>query len=152
MANKKYHGADATVTIKTSSGTDLNAGELRGVTITPSFEVDELYSADSVLRSAVKQRNFSVTVEATIAAFDVTMIQQFLGGSGATSTGVVDTTDPALFTVDASVTPEDGSTNLNAVVTGVYFPELPVFSDVSHDSWVEESISGVGEDLTVTGA
>lgn len=151
MANAQYHGANASVTITRSDGTDLNAGELRGVTITPGFEHDEWYSADSVERGPVVRRNFSVAVEATIGAFDVSMIQAYLGGSGSTSTGLVDSSDPALFQVTGAVTPDGGGSDLQAVVDGVFFPELPVFSDVSHDAWVEESISGTGKNVTVTG-
>lgn len=151
MAEKKYFGDDMTISMTTEGGTTINIGEAKGVTVTPNAEHVEMYSADSIKRSDVKRREFSVDVEIEIASWDVAMIQQWLGGSGASSTSVVDTTDPQLFSITGEVTPSDGSTNLKAVVDGVYFDEIPAF-DASEGEWVTNNPSGVGKDLTLTGA
>lgn len=149
MAAERYHGADATISIQTAAGTSITVGKLQGVTITPGVELDKLYSADSIKRADVKQRQFEVSVEAEIAEFDVALIQQWQGGSGASSTGMVDTSDPAQFQVTGEVTPSDGGSNLKAVVEEVVFPEMPVFS-TSMEEWMTKDISGAGKDLTTT--
>jgi len=150
MPNNTYHGDDMTITLKTEDGTDVNVGEAKGVTVTPTAEHNELYSADSIKRSAVKRREAKVNVEIEVAAWDVEMIKQWLGGDGTSSSTFEDSTDPQLFNLVGTVTPSDSGTDLEADVTGVYFEEMPVF-DASEEEWVTESLSGTGADVTVSG-
>lgn len=151
MAEQAYHGADGTLAIQTMAGTSMNIGGLRGINIVPGVEVDDLYTADSIKREDSKQRQLGVLVECTIVKLDVAMAQEWLGGSGASSTGMVDTTDPALFQVTAEVTPAGGGTNKKAVVDDVRFPEFPLFADISYDGWEETQLTGDGADVTLTG-
>lgn len=150
MANQTYYGNDMALTIATSAGTDQPVGVLKDVEIVDAVEADELYGAESIKREAVKQREFKVNVSVGFAKYDVSMIQQWQGGSGASSTGMVDTSDPALFKVTGEVTPTGGGTNLKGVVTGVYFPEMPIFS-ASEGEYVTWEGEGVGKDITTTG-
>lgn len=150
MADNVYYGNEMSLTVKTSSGTSLSVGVLKDVSIIPGVEVDELYGADSIKRQSVKQREFSVQVTVGVASYDVTMIQEWLGGSGSSSTSIVDTADPAQFNVIGQVTPDGGSTDLKGDVSGVVFPEMPVF-EASEGEFVTENIEGMGKNVTVTG-
>lgn len=150
MPNNTYFGDDMSITLKTSGGTDVNVGEAKGVTITPTGDHVELYSADSALRSAVKKRELKVNVEIEVAAWDVDMIKEWLGGGSGSSSSFSDETDVQLFNLVGAVTPSDGGTDLEGDVTGIYFEEMPVM-DASEEEWVTESLSGVGKDLTVSG-
>lgn len=150
MTAKTYYGNDMTLTVKTESGTSITVGVLKNVEIVDAVEQDDLYGANSIKRQATKQREFKVNVSVGYAKYDVALIQQWQGGSGASSTGVVDTSDPALFEITGEVTPTDGGTNLKGVVEEVRFPEMPVFS-ASEGEYVEWSGEGVGKDVTVTG-
>lgn len=147
MAAEKYHGDDADITISTSSGTSITVGIIQGVTVTPVFETDELYGADSILREDIVQRDFEVEVECEFTEWDIALIKEFLGGSGSSSTGVVDTTDPALFTVTGKMTPRDSSTTDDVTVDEVVFDELPIFSS-SKDEHMDKNITGIGRTLT----
>jgi hypothetical protein len=150
MAAKSYYGNDMSLTVKTEAGTSLTVGVLKDVEIVPGVEVDELYGADSTKRQTAKQREFSVNVSVGVAQYDVTMIQEWLGGSGSSSTGFVDTTDLALFEITGQVTPTGGGTDLKGVVEEVYFPEMPVFS-ATEGEYVTEELEGTGKAITVTG-
>lgn len=144
----RYHGADADLTISTTAGTSITVGKIRQVEIIPQVEVDELYTADSILRADAKQRNASVAVSGVLVEWDTALVTQFLGGSGASSSSFVDTSDMALFDVDGKVDDETGTTK-TAAVTEVFFPELEIFS-TSHDAWYEKTITGTGKNVTFT--
>lgn len=150
MAENAYYGNDLTLAIETGAGTSLPVGALKNVEITPGFEQDDLYGAESTKRQATKQREFSVSVSVGVAKYDVAMIQEWMGGSGSSSTGVEDTSDPALFQITGSVTPVGGGNDLEGVVDEVRFPEMPIFS-ASEGEFVTEELEGTGKDLTVTG-
>lgn len=150
MAQEEYHGRDMTISITTEAGTSITIGIFHECEIVGQVEVDEQYGADSIERQNVKQREHKVQVRGTIGGWDTALLQQWLGGSGASSTGMVDTSDPALFEVTGQVTPAGGSTDLKAVVEEVYFPEMPIFS-LSEDAWAEKEIEGTGARATVTG-
>lgn len=150
MARNEYHGHDMTLSMQTSAGTSIPVGVIHDVDIIESVEIDEQESADSIKRENVKQRSYRVNVSATVGSIDVAMIHQWQGGSGASSTGMVDTGDPAQFQITGAVTPQGGSTDLQAVVEGVTFPEMPVFS-ASEDAWIGFDLQGTGDDITTTG-
>lgn len=151
MAANAYHGADGTISIQTMGGTSMTIGGLRGLNIVPGVEIDDLYTADSIERDDTKQRQLGVLVEATLVKLDVAFAQQWLGGSGSSSTKMKDTTDPALFQVTGQVTPSGGGTVKKAIVDEVRFPEFPLFANISYDAWEETQLSGRGKNLTFTG-
>lgn len=153
MAEKAYWGDTMTLsTYETSAGTSLNVGVLQNVEIVPAFQTMEyLYGAESVKYDTEKQGEFQVTVTVGASKWDVVTIQQFLGGSGSSSTGLVDTSDPALFNITGEVTPADGTgTNLIAQVTRCSTSEMPVFT-ASRNEFIQNDITFTGQDITVTG-
>lgn len=152
MTEFAYWGDEmAITTYQTSSGTTLNIGALRGVEIIPSFQTTEvLYSADDVKFDTEAQGEFQVEVNVTAAKWDVATIQTWLGGSGTSSTSVVNTSDPTLFDITGEVTPKGSSTNLSADVTRCHTDSMPVFS-AARNEFIENDITFIGQNLTVTG-
>lgn len=150
MAGNVYYGNDMVLSITTESGTTITVGVLKDVEIVAAAEHDHLYGGDSTKRQEVKRREFGVNVNVGFAKMDMTMIQEWLGGSGQSSTGFVDTSDPALFEVTGEVTPAGGGTNKKAVVKEVDFPEMPVMS-VSEGEYETTELEGTGTDITATG-
>jgi hypothetical protein len=150
MAANVYYGNEMVLSITTEGGTSITTGVLKDVEIVAAVEHDELYGADSINRETIKQREFGVNVSVGHAKMDTALIQQWLGGSGASSTGMVDTADPALFEVTGEVTPDGGGTNKKAVVSKVGFPEMPILS-VSEGEYETTELDGTGASITATG-
>lgn len=154
MAEKAYWGDTMQLTtFEQSDGTSLNVGLLQNVEITAGFDVMEyLYSADSVKFETEKQGEFSVNVNVGVMKWDVATIQHWLGGSGSSSTGLVDTSDPALFNITGEISPTDGTgTNLSVAVTRCSTDEMPLFS-ASRSEYVQWDVTFTGQDIgPVTG-
>lgn len=152
MASNRYFGDDMTLSIETEDDVPVTApvASLQQVTVTPSFNMVELYSADTTKRQDVKQNQFSVSVDIGVSSWDVVLLTEWMGGDGAAASTPADTTDPATFTVTGAVSPSGGGTDLEAVVTGVTFGEMPVM-DAQTDSFIQKNFSGDGADITVTG-
>lgn len=148
MAQERYFGDSMSLSMQTEGGTDIPVGELQEVEIIVEANENEHFSAESVKRQDVKHTEKVPVVTATISAFDAALIQQWLGGSGASSTGLVDETDPQKFDVTGSVTPSNGSTDLEAEVVGVTFPSMPIFS-ASRNEYVGKEIEGRGDDINL---
>jgi hypothetical protein len=154
MASQAYWGSTMTLsTFEQTDGTGLNVATLQNVEIIPSFDVFEyLYGADSVKFETEKQGEFSVTVNVGASKWDVATLQHWLGGSGSSSTGLVDTSDPALFNITGEISPADGSgTNLSVAVTRCSTDEMPMFS-ADRSEYVQWDVTFTGQDINpITG-
>lgn len=152
MASHRYFGDEMKLRIDTEDAVPVNTpvASLQQVTITPSFNHVELYSADSVKRGDVKRNQFSVNVTIGVSAWDVVLLTEWLGGNGAAASTPTDTTNPTRFTITGGVTPSGGGADLEATVTGVTFNEMPVM-DAQTDNFVQKNLTGDGADITVTG-
>lgn len=149
MTEKSYWSDTMTLsTFEQSDGTSLNVGLLQNVEIIPSFNVMEyLYSADSVLFETEKQGEFRVEVNIGVMEWDVATIQHWLGGSGASSTGIVDTSDPALFNIQGTISPTDGTgTDLDVTVKRCSTDSIPIFS-ASRSEYVQWDVTFIGQDI-----
>lgn len=149
MANKAYWSDTMSLdTFQTTAGTSISVGLLQNVEIIAGFNVFEyLYSADSVLFDTEKQGEFQVTVNVGLMKVDTALLQQWLGGSGASSTGIVDTSDPALFDITGSISPTDGSgTDLSVAVKRCSTDEMPLFS-ANRSEYVQHDITFTGRDI-----
>ena len=149
MAAKAYWGNTmALTTFSQSDGTSLNVGYLQNVEITATFNVMErLYSADSVKFETEKQGEFAVTANVGAMQWDVATLQHWLGGSGASSTGLTDTSDPALFNIVGEITPADGSgTPLSVEVVRCSTDEMPIFA-ASRSEYVQWDVTFTGQDI-----
>lgn len=134
---------DGVLTVETDDGTSTPIAGLSSVSITPAYETNELYTADSTFRETVKQYEHNVNVEIEYMFVDVTTAQEWLGGDGSTSTSSVDTSDPQLFNVEQVTDAADGTFERTTEVTKVVIPEFPLV-DGSQDEFEAYSISGSG--------
>lgn len=149
MASKSYWADTMSLdTFATSAGTSISVGLLQNVEITAGYNVMEyLYSADSVEFETEKQGEFAVTVNVGVMKVDTALLQQWLGGSGAESTGNVDTSDPALFDITGSISPTDGSgTDLSVAVKRCSTDEMPLFS-ASRSEYVQWDVTFTGKTI-----
>jgi hypothetical protein len=149
MPEENWFGDSMTVTIDTEDSTPVNipVGSLKQVQVTVSADHVELTSADTILREDVAKRNLNVSVLAGVAAFDSTMVKEWLGGDGSSATSPADDNTVATFEVAGAIT-SPGGTTLTATVEGVYFPSLPVI-DATEGQWVTHNLDGDGKTVTI---
>ena len=134
---------DGALTVETDTGTSTPIAGLSSVSVTPGYETNELYTADSTFRETVKQYEHSVAVEIEYMFVDVTTAQEWLGGDGTSATASTDTGDPQLFNVERVDPSADGSVERTTAVDKVVFPEFPLI-DGSQDEFEAYSLSGSG--------
>lgn len=149
MAAENYFADTMTATVQTEDTTPVQipVGSLKQVTVTVEAEHVELTSADTILREDVAKRNLNVSVNAGVAAFDSTIVREWLGGEGAAANSPVDDNSVAKFQLVGSITSSNGNT-IQATVTGLYFPSLPVM-DAQEGQWVQHNYEGDGKTITI---
>lgn len=144
MASDRWFGNNAELSLETSDGTSIAVGALQGVSFVASAEHIALWSMGTNFRVDVRKHQHTVPVEASLAAIDIALIQQWLSGDGETVDGTwEDTTEVRQFTLTGEFAPADGGTSHEGVVTGVYFPEMPIM-DAEMGAWVTHDLSGEG--------
>lgn len=135
-----------TFTDPTDDSEILFAG-VREVTITPTYEHQNLYTFDSTFRETVKRYEHDVNVEITYAKFSMEFAQEWLGGEGATATASQDSADPMKFDLE-NVTPSaDGGFERTTAVADVVFPELPLDS-ATYGEFEEYDLTGSGRQVS----
>jgi len=158
MTVKSWFADSATLTIADSTGGNpTTVAVLKGVEITPSFEIVELYGMESVKRRAVARHTFKVEVSVTYAMWDPDadyILWSFLKGSFATTatTGVDDTAcnrnKNALFQIVATVKDTEACTDtITLTCSDVYFESVP-FSMTEHE-FISRDLKGTAADLIV---
>jgi len=138
-----------TLDVTESDGdTSVPVAGIRDVTIIPSFEIEDLYTADSVKRASTLRHSFSVQVEIGYSLWDAAFVRQFLGGAGGSESAmVVDTSEPQLFDLTFEIDSEGGAETLGPfTVEDIRFEEMPVF-DGSEQEYQQTDISGEGADI-----
>ena len=148
MSAEAYWLDDASLDVETEEGTSVAIAGLQGVQITPSVSIERLYTADSIKIEAQKQQEFSVDVSIDYQKYDEEMVQQWLGGPGASGTSMADTSDPQDFEVTGTFDSVGGDVQLTVTVSNVTFEEFPIVQ-ASRGEFVENTLNGVGEDITV---
>lgn len=136
------------LTIQNEAAEDVPIAGIREVTITPAYEHQELYTMDSVFREDVKRYEHDVNVEITYAKFSIDLVQEWLGGEGATATASQDSSDPTLFAVE-DVTQAEGQIERTTAVSDVIIPEFPVVEG-TYGEFEEYGLTGTGKDVSVT--
>lgn len=144
-----YFGDSMTLSVTTEGATSIPVGSLQSVEVRVEVNETEYFTADSTKREDVKHTERVPVVTATIGSWDPALAQQWLGGSGTSSTGLADTSDPQKFTVVGSVTPSGGSTPYEATVTGVTIPTMPIFS-ADRNEFIGLEIEGRGDDIDLS--
>jgi len=127
---------------------------IKDVELTISAEHVPLYGWGSILRQGVAKHSLKVSVKVGWVKFN-----PFVGATGGwifsigaspgqVATGAWTNTNAVhLFDVNALFTFEDGQT-LNAKITNVYFPDLPL--KASEGQWVRLDMAGEGETILFT--
>lgn len=137
-----------TLSIQNEAEANVPIAGIREVTVTPAYETTELYTMDSVFREDVKQYEHNVNVDITYAKFSLELVQEWLGGEGATATASQDTSDPTLFAVEDVTQTADGSVERTVAVNDVIIPEFPVIEG-TYGEFEEYGITGTGRDVSV---
>jgi len=143
MASAYYFDQGVLTLTESGDTTEFNPVGLQDLTITPAFEHEELFTADSTFREDVKRHTHSVDVEIGYSKFSLEMAQTWLAGGGATATASQDTSDVAKFSVKAVSTSTDGSIERTIEITDVHFPEYEVLNG-SQGEYEEYSLTGTG--------
>jgi hypothetical protein len=142
-----YFADEATLSLETESATSVPIAGLQDLTVIPSVAIEQLYTGDSIKIDAQKQHEFEVQVEIGFSKWDLTLAEEWLGGSGATSTSMSDQNDPQKYTASGDFTSVDGALTYQWEVTGITFEEMPIL-DFSRGEFIQWDLSGTGEDLT----
>ena len=134
--------------------TVTTCGVVKDVELTVSAEHVPLYGWGSILRQGVAKHSLKVSVKIGWVKFD-----PYVGATGGwifsigaspaiTADGTwTDTNAVHMFDVNALFTFEDG-TKLNAEITDVYFPDLPM--KASEGQWVRLDMAGEGKTVVFT--
>lgn len=149
MATEAYVLDDySTLSLQTTGAVSTPIAGIQGVTITPNVSIERLYTADSIKIEEQQQFEFQcdVSIEYALWDSDATLLKQWLGGEGSSSTSITDTTDPEKFQVDGTFASVNTNRTLSATVTGITFEEMPVI-DTEMGEFVSRDISGVGENI-----
>lgn len=142
-----YFADQATLSLETSGATDVPIAGLQDLTVVPNVSVEQLYTGDSIKIEDQKQHEFQVQVDVGFSKWDLTLAEQWLGGSGSTATSMTDTNDPQKYSASGEFTSADGALTYQWEVSGITFEEMPVL-DFSRGEFIQWDLSGVGEDMT----
>lgn len=147
--SESYWFNDGTLTVTNNADdSDITLAGLKGISIVPSFEMTQYYTADSTLYHVAKQYEHDVAVEIDYAFFSFDATQQWLAGEGTGSaTATADTSDPMKFNVEVVTPSSKGTDERTAAVDRVTFPEWPLV-DGSHQEMEEFGLSGTGRDVS----
>lgn len=148
--------ASANLTI---GGTTNCIAALKNVSITPNFEVTELYGVGGIHRAAAFRHNYSVDVNCEYAMWATDaeyLLSSYLAGgylpspkttSVATDENLEGQRDKvAIFDVTATVWDTNYEKKMTATVYGCYFSNMPFFS-ITENGFVTRNISCKGESV-----
>lgn len=144
-----WFGDTMTIAAQTEGGTTINIGKTQEVEVRLEVTENEYFSTDTTLREAVQHTEKVPICRFVIGSWDIALHKQWLGGSGSTSTGIVDTTDPQKFTFTGTINSVGGTNSWDVDVIGVTIPTLPLFT-ASRNEFLQEEFEGRGDDLTIT--
>ena len=155
-----YHGKECTIKIMdddeaityyTNASTPINA---KGLDIKADFDIDELFSQDSITRRDVVRTAVHCTVSVGFIKQDGVLMAAILGtatadkdvdgsvDAGRTRGSINDTPTANLFNVWGTLT--SGSNTIMAKITNVMFTNAPVMV-APEDGWVEVNLEGSGD-------
>ena len=143
----------------TIGGTICPVAALRNVTMTPHYEVAELYGMESTHRKAACKYQLSVDVKCEYAMWDSDtdyIMASFLNGAYLASPTTAVATDAdtagyrakcALFNITATVYDTTRAKYKTATVYNVYFNEVP--DELRENEYITRNLTGKGESYAV---
>lgn len=121
---------------------------ISGVTVVPSVSIDRLKTADSGKTEAKHQYDYNVDVGIEYALWDRegSVVEQWLGGAGSSSTSWTDTGQPAEFQLNGSFDSVEGDATMDFTVEGITFEEMPII-DGEQNEFLTRDLSGTGDNI-----
>jgi len=141
-----FFSDDATLTLKTSSGTDVPIAGIQDIEVVPSVSIERLYTGDSIKIDSQQQHEFEVAVDIGFSKWDLDLAKEWLGGDGTSATTLTDTTDPLKYKITSEFTEVNDGSTYKLEVTGITFEEMPIIA-VSRGEFIQWDLSGIGEDV-----
>jgi hypothetical protein len=143
-----FHSQDyKTLTVENEAATETVVAGLEGLTITPTTTTDQKYTADSSKIEDQISYEHAVNVEIETAYWDGDFAQEWLGGSGSSSSSWTDGSDPELFQISTYThDSRDDSIEITAEVDNITFEEIPLV-EWSQGEYLSWNLSGTGEDI-----
>ncbi|UXF50540.1 hypothetical protein 7778G3F11_37 [Haloquadratum phage sp.] len=142
-----FFSDDATLTLETSGQTSVPIAGIQDIEVVPSVSMERLYTADSIKIDSQKQHEFEAAVDIGFSKWDLSLVEEWLGGPATTATSMTDTTDPQKYKIESTFTEVNNGATYDLEVTGITFEEMPIIA-VSRGEFIQWDLSGVGEDLT----
>lgn len=143
-----WYGDTMTISVALEGGASISVGKLQALEMRIEVNETEYFSADSTLRDAVAHSEKVPVVVFEIGSWDIELHKQWLGGSGTSSTGLVDTSDPQKYDITGTVTAVGGTNSWDVTVQGVTIPTLPLFT-ASRNEFLGEQFEGRGDDINI---
>jgi hypothetical protein len=141
-----FFSDDATLTLKTSGGTDIPIAGIQDIEVVPSVSIERLYTGDSIKIDSQQQHEFEVAVDIGFSKWDLDLAKEWLGGDGTSATTLTDTTDPQKYKITSEFTEVNDGSTYKLEVTGITFEEMPIIA-VSRGEFIQWDLSGTGEDV-----
>ena len=138
---------DATLDLETDDGTAVPVAGIQDVEVVAAVDIVTLFTADSIKPEAKKQQEFEPSVNIGFSKFDPAIVEEWLGGAGASAASMADTSNPQMFTIDGTFEAVGGDESFEATVTGITFPEMPIIQ-ASRGEFVQWDLSGDAMDIT----
>jgi hypothetical protein len=142
-----FFSDDATLTLETSGATSVPIAGIQDIEVVPSVSIERLYTGDSIKIDSQQQHEFEVAVDIGFSKWDLSLADEWLGGSASTASSMTDTTDPQKYKIASTFTEVNNGATYDLEVTGITFEEMPIIA-VSRGEFIQWDLSGVGEDLT----
>ena len=148
MTTHAYYADDSTLDLETDEAAEnVPTAGLQNIEITAAVDIVTLFTGDSIKPEAKKQHEFQPTVEIGFSKFDPELVKEWMGGDGPSSTSMEDTSDPAMFTINAEFESAGGDETIECEVTGITFDEMPLIA-ASRGEFVQWDLSGEAMDIT----
>jgi hypothetical protein len=122
---------------------------LKGVEVTPRFEIQELYGMDSIIRQDVAKHTTKVEFKIKYAKFDPDPTAdwaQYIIHPTAAPDGTIEDTNVVNVNY-AIITLTSGTSNLELMLRNVYFEGLPF--NLSENDFIVRDLSGVADSMSV---
>ncbi len=137
--------------------TAVSIAALKGVTITPRFEIVDLYGMESVLRQAVVKHSMKVDIECKYAMWDPdtdSIMAGVLMGNAAATTNPATVDDTAtyrntlgLFTITATIKDTTLAKTLTATAWEVYFDSVPY--EFNENEFMVRNLKGTAKSFSL---
>lgn len=152
MTEYTYFGNRGTLTIGGET-----VAVLKGITAKATYDVEELYGMDSIVRADVAKHNLAIEVTVSSAKFDPTLaagigsiygLTMLGAGTGTEVTTFTDTNSVATFTLEFTAVGTGATYGTKVSIANVYFDSLPF--DRPENDYIVFELTGKGSNWTIT--